>query len=438
MVRLNYVAALLLAAMWVIAIINILVDANFVSTAAVLLISAYLLISLFQSRLLTVFLTLTLILSALALSIYYGRIDALWLGLERSVLFAAFLPTLSLLRTTARGDARLENYRRRLDHVSSEARPVWIVSGAFGLASVLSVGSSAVFSSLIADNAPEKQRVAQARANICGASLAVIWSPFFVALAVVSDFLPDVPLLALMGSGVLISSVALITATKVYARDEPFWTLLQAVSALSGFALPIGAVTALVVAIRAVSPLSTIETMLLVLPVLCLGYLAVRGMMRVWTARRDVWAAMTVMHDDVATVAAAMIFGTLLGATPLLESLVPVAALAVLPNFVIVAVCIATMALLGFLAVQPLVAGTLSLIAFTSIGADISELAIGLSVLMGWSASSMLSISSLQVRVAAAQYNVRPEQLVIGRNLVFFFICLPLVVGVIITLDKFA
>gem|GEM_PF-3895911 len=428
----------LLALLWALSLSGIFFRHEIISSLSAAGVLVFLTAAYPVLRRITFAIVTTLLVAAVALAMHYERLDLLWLGLERAVMFAAFLPTLALLRAAVSKDPRLERYRERLERVSPETRPLWIVSGSFVLASVLSVGSSAIFSSTLRDDAPEVERVAQARANVCGASLALIWSPFFVALAVVSDFLPEVSLLSLVGSGMFVSVLGQILATRIYARSTPIKGNLETIAALSGFAMPVVATTILVVVARATTGLSTIQTMLVILPVLCVAYLAFRGRARTDRARRDVWDAMGRMHDDVAAVSAAMIFGVVLSGTPWMEGLEIVAFLAGFPAAAIVGACILLMALLGFAGVQPLVAGTICLIVLTGGSFGLTDLATGISVLAGWSASSMLSVSSLLVRVTAAQHGVRPEQLVVGRNMVFFAAFLPLVVMVVMAINGFA
>jgi hypothetical protein len=428
----------LLALLWALSLSGIFFRHEIISSLSAAGVLVFLTAAYPVLRRITFAIVTTLLVAAVALAMHYERLDLLWLGLERAVMFAAFLPTLALLRAAVSKDPRLERYRERLERVSPETRPLWIVSGSFVLASVLSVGSSAIFSSTLRDDAPEVERVAQARANVCGASLALIWSPFFVALAVVSDFLPEVSLLSLVGSGMFVSVLGQILATRIYARATPMKGSFETIAALSGFAMPVVATTILVVVARATTGLSTIQTMLVILPVLCVAYLAFRGRARTDRARRDVWDAMGRMHDDVAAVSAAMIFGVVLSGTPWMEGLEIVAFLAGFPAAAIVGACILLMALLGFAGVQPLVAGTICLIVLTGGSFGLTDLATGISVLAGWSASSMLSVSSLLVRVTAAQHGVRPEQLVIGRNMVFFAAFLPLVVMVVMAINGFA
>lgn len=428
----------LLCVLWAMSLIGIFYSPDIIMMMSTIGVAIYFTSACVLLRKITLLIVSLLLILAIVLSLHFERINLLWSGLGRAVMFAAFLPTLALLRSAVREGAKLEVYRRQLEQVSPKNRPIWIVNGAYILASVLSVGSSAIFSSVLREGTPENERIAQARANVCGASLALIWSPFFVALAVVSDFLPNLSLLSLIGSGVLVSLLGLFVATRIYSGVTPISGNFKPVIALSGFALPIALTTILVIVVRSAFGLSTIQTMLITLPILCAAYLAYQGRARIITARREVWSAMERMHDDVAAVTAAMIFGVVLSGTPWMDGIRIIEVLGDLPVAAIVGACVLVMALLGFVGVQPLVAGTICLIVLTSGSFGLTDLAIGISVLAGWSASSMLSVSSLLVRVTAAQHEVPPEKLVIGRNIVFFVAFLPLVVLVVMGINGFA
>lgn len=429
------VSASFLAVLWVLGLAGVAVSTPLLAAVSATVVLAMLIVSVATLRAVTLAVFAVLLVAAVALASAYGQPRLLWLGLERSTFFAAFLATLALLRASARGDPRLERYRDRLERVPVSVRPYWIVSGGFVLASVLSVGSSAVVSSAMREDAPEAERVAQARANVCGASLAIIWSPFFVAIAVVSDFMPLVPLPAIIGSGMLVGMAGLALAPVVYARGMPLRAGLAPIGALRDVALPVLAITAVVVALRSATTLSTIETMLIVLPVLCGTHLFQLGTTRLRRAAGEVWDSMTRMSQDVATVTAAMVLGTVLGGTPWMEDLALMQALSRVPTLLIVVVAITAMATLGFLGVQPLVAGTIWLIVLTGADVGLSELAIAVTVLSGWGMTAMLSLSSLNVRVTAAQHGVRPEQLVIGPNLLFFLAFVPVAVAFVMVLN---
>ncbi len=428
--------AALLSILWALGVGSILLPGPLIAFLAGAGMLVFLIPAFLFARLPTLAVSGLLLGAAATLAIAYDATPSLWRGLERSILFTAFLPTLSLLRASARGDARLEAYRARVEQVPTLRRPAWIVSGSFVLASVLSVGASAIFAPLLRQDASDDERIAQARANVCGAGLAIIWSPFFIALAVVSDFLPRVPLAGLIAAGALIGFAGMLLGTKIYAPSQPLIRLGEALAALKSFAPPILLITVLVVVVRATTQLSTIETMLLILPVLCLLRIATRPGGDFRRAGDDVWTGMMRMRDDIAVVSAAMIFGTVLTTTPWMADLGPMSFLADAPVGLLMLGTILLMAAIGFLGVQPLVTGTICLVVLTGLDLGVSDLAIGLTVLVGWSMSAILSLSSLVVRVTAGQYGVYPERLVVGRNLAFFVAFLPLALLMIWVVDN--
>lgn len=419
--------AVLLGAIWILGEARLLLPGETVRTLGGLAMAVFLIPAILYGRRATQALTLALLATALALTHFYGAWSALWGGLERAVLLVGLLLTLSLLRIALQDNQKVEAYRRRVEAQPAAERSVWILSGSYVTASLLSVGAISVFASLLPPDSSKDKRVRYARISVCGASLAILWSPFFFALAFVTEFLPGIALTALIATGFALSMAGMAIALAIVGEGtEGPRAATRALASLGEFAIPIAVVTALLVGVRALTGFSTIETMLTVLPALCVLLIAMPPSGRLQRLGSDIWGRLCRMQDEAAIVGSATVFGTVLTAAPWLQDVISPGFLAAIPGPLLILGCITFMAGAGLLGLLPLVTGTISLVVLTTFPNALSDLAVGLSVLAGWSLASMASMSSMMVLVAAAQYNIRPEWVMAGPDWRFYLVFVPI------------
>lgn len=430
-IRYECLLAALLAVIWSLALLSIVWPSLGLEAVSSTLLAVFALAAIISAPAAARVLVFGLLTGAIATAWIYDASHALWTGLERSVLFAAFLPSLSLVRGVARGEPLLALYRDRAEGAPKQSRSLWTLCGSYAVASFLALGASAIFASFQRDEAGEEARAEDARASVCGSSLAVLWSPFFVALAVVTEFIPGAGLLQVILAGFCIGAVGLIIASRVFGPREAVGNLVGPLQSLGLLALPVALVTSILALVRYIGNFSTIEAMLLVLPALCLLRATLRGRGVVAATARESWSALKRIRAEVAIITSAMIFGVVLTETPALREMMPMDAIAAAWPPALIAGCIAAMAAVASLGVHPLVTGTVALGVLTEAGPALSNLGLALTVLSGWSASSMLSMSSLMVLAAAAQYRVRPSSIVFGKSLLFFVLFLPVATAMI-------
>lgn len=431
--RLLRVTATLLALIWLLGETAIVWPNQTIRMLAGVAMAAFMIPAIVLARRPTQLLALVLLSTAFALSVSYAAWPALWRGFERAVLLAALLPTLSLLRIALHQNLRIEAYRRKVGARTSAERPVWILSGSYVMASLLSLGAIPVIASLVPAGAQEDVRLRNARAGVCGASLPILWSPFFVALALVTEYVPEVPPGALIAGGLALSALGAVVALRVHGAGSSAHTLVDALRALGGFVVPIALATVALLAVRTVTGFSTIQSILVVLPVLCALLLATPPRRGITTIVPEMWSSLCRIQDEAAIVASAIVFGTVLTAVPWMEDVTTIRLIAGLPAAMLIFGCMAFMIVGGVFGLLPLVTGTIALVVLTGTTNALNDLAIGMSVLAGWSLASMASVSSMVVLVTAGQFEVRPERLVFGRNLGFLLVFVPLC-GLAITL----
>ena len=107
------------------------------------------------------------------------------------IIFAAFLPSLWLLRATAITMPSVEKTQKLLSELISTKILSGLQVTSHILGGVLNIGTFPLLSSVIPQNAKDEIRQAAGEAAIRGMNTAVLWSPFFVSFAVGQLYLPS-------------------------------------------------------------------------------------------------------------------------------------------------------------------------------------------------------------------------------------------------------
>ena len=195
---------------------------------------------------------------AVILAVWLDGWGALWQGVEKSVIFAAFFGTLTLLRATA------------------------------------------------------DQRLGAAEACQRGMCLACLWSPFWIAMAMSYEHLPQVPLWQVLVLGLSLNALGLVTAQLMYTRDVGMAGLGRALAAFLPVVPPVALAAAVVLALKALTPFGTLQCLVLGVPVLCLAALAVQGRERLWIAVRQSATGIGAVRAEISLLTAAMALGQVL------------------------------------------------------------------------------------------------------------------------------
>lgn len=374
----------------------------------------------------------------------HGDWALLWQGWQNALVFAAFLPTLALLRGMAGDDPRLARYQETLARDDTSCGPQdrapWLLVGAYAIAGALAMGAAAVLAAFA--NKPgthepleHGERIRAGQAVVCGTGLAVLWSPFFVALAVVSQHLPALPLWQIMGTGFALSVVACVLAAVTRMSVRRPIVLWRVVLAVRPLAAPILLAALAVMTVSAVTGLPTLQTVLVVVPALCLLILPRRPSGTVGRLAGTTMGSLMRMRDEVTIVCCAMILGTVLRGTPEVATVAATLLPAGLPDALVIAAGVLGLIVSSMVGVHPLVGGVTMLALLSSTASPLPDLVIAMTVLLGWSLSSMVCIPALNVVVVASMFDTERHHLVLGDNLRFAALFVPLGVGCVVALN---
>lgn len=355
-------------------------------------------------------------------------------GLDRSLVFAALLPTLSLTRAVARGMPSVRAAQHRIAGLPQRWAGIGLLFGAHAFGSVLTTGAFALMSAVVPDDAPEPGRRAAALATLRGMNTVAMFSPFLVGFAVAYTYLPAVPVWQVFALGGALAATGHVIGLAMFARPLSVEGVRAGLGCLAPIALPMGGAAVLVVAASQVLPVSTLGAVLVVMPALAALHFAANPH-RAAPVLAETRDAMGRLGDDLAIVSAAMILGTLAETAPPIREVVAPWIAAHLPPWAAFGVTSGSMILFALAGMHPMITGTVMMAAFAGSGLAIADLPLMLAMLFGWGLGSMNSISSLSLITAAQMFRVRPLDLAFGPNLLFTLAFFLLATALLTTLN---
>ena len=409
----------LLALLWLMALVRIFWTNQVVAAVSGGLLILYIAIVFTRVRRQMQILAGLLGLLAVALAAWLGGWSAFWFGVEKSVIFAAFFGTLSLLRATADLRPEITQARRLVDRLRDDERTSGLLVGTSVLGSVLVVGVLAVFAPIVGRDAPFETRLSAAEACQRGMCLACLWSPFWIAMAISYEHLPQVPLWQVLALGLSLNALGLMMAHLMYTRAVGMAGLGRALAAFVPVLPPVTLAAAVVFALNTATPLGTLQCLVLGVPVLCFVSLVCQGGGRLKMAVSQSASGMAAVRGEISLLTAAMALGQVLvvvlaasGFGNWLADLAP-------PAWVLFLMAVGTMTVLAFAGVHQFVTATVILVLFGTVDFGIDPLLLMMSVLLGWSFTSMTGLSAVSVAVASAMFAVPVEKVAYGPNLRF-------------------
>jgi hypothetical protein len=278
------------------------------------------------------------------------------------------------------------------------------------------IGGYVIARSALPPRLPEEQRVRLAESAVLGLGLAACWSPFFLASAIASQLVPAVRAWQLVALGLGFAALGWTVTRLMFFRRLDVAAPLRGVAT---FAMPSAVLVALVVAVSLVTGLRSLEAVVLVVPPVCLGYLATLGRQPALRALRRLPSTLARVSDEVIVFTTAMSVGAVVagsGAGQALSQLL--VGLAETPLLLILAE-VALIAGAGYAGLHPLISVTLMVPLLAEAHRLLSSLVAAYIVVFGWLLSSLVAIWTLPVASAATNFGVPVRRLALGRNLRF-------------------
>lgn len=409
----------LIAVLWPLVIVSLAFPSETLKTVMSALLAVYVALSLVWARWQVKVLCGALGLLSFGLAATFAAWDGFLGGLGRALIIAAFMPAIVLLRATAEQRREITAARRVFAGLDDRARDRSVLVGAHLIGSVLIIGIFALLAPILGrggDEAARRRTIGVALRGIC---TAVLWSPFFVGMGLANEYLPGVELAAIMPMGLGFAALALIISHLMFDRAGGVLGLLRAIG---GFVpvLPAVAVAAgIVIALTAFTALTTLQALVVGMPALCIAVLASMGREPAASAFRASREGLGNVGNEIAIVALAMMLGSVVesaigqGAASQWLAGIDLAP----PAWIALAVFAVTAG--GLVGLHPIVTVTVMLALFRTLPTGLADVVLMQTALFGWSFGTMVSVSAISIATASAMFDVPPERLVRGENLLF-------------------
>lgn len=340
-------------------------------------------------------------------------------GLERALVFGAFLPSVLLLRATVENSPRIASLREGVEALDGQARENWMVCGSHALGSVLNVGTMGILAPVLGRDASASDRVALAAASVRGVGTAVMWSPFFVSLGFVSHLVPSVKLWEVMALGAGLALAGLALSGRMFTPNLGVAGFLASTGRLLPLVVPTVVIVGTILAVATALSLSGPAAVAAGVPLLCAAYLAFAGRARAARVARDTLRSFGRLADEMIIIVGATVLGTVIARIP------EAAAIAgtLTPSFLSGTSLIITLMLLliagGLAGLHPMIGATILLPILAGGAFGVRDVVLVETAVFAWGLSATVSIWTLPVAVASSMFGVPLRALATGRPLRF-------------------
>ena len=287
------------------------------------------------------------------------------------------------------------------------------------IGALLIVGVLAVLAPIQKNDASDQER--RDAAEVCqrGMCLATLWSPFWLAMAVATQHLPNVPLWRIMALGLPMAAGGLLLSPVMFARGIGLGGLWRAVLALRPVVFPVALCAATITRLAGFTSLTTIQSVAIAVPPLCAIGLIGLGLRAMKSAAGDAVRCMATVADEIVLLTVALALGRVLelvlaeiGMTETIAALNP-------PALLLIAVTVIGITAASLAGIHQVVSMTVMLVLLAPLQSGLSDLALMEAALVGWAFASMIGVSAVSVATAGSMFRIPMEQLVLGPNLKF-------------------
>ncbi|MGE3711781.1 MAG: hypothetical protein AB7G35_19210, partial [Hyphomicrobiaceae bacterium] len=404
---------------WAVVIVRLVWPAAAPPPVGAILMAAFLLAAVTRVHRRTLILCSILGTLALVLAAVTREWWRLVLALDGAVSFAAFFGTILVLRATADRRPETGTARDLFKTITPAQQSSAFLIGAHLIGAVLVVGALAVLAPIQDKDASDAERLAAAESSQRGLCLAPLWSPFWIAMAVVYQYLPAVPLWQVLATGLPLAVLGLMLAQLMFARGMGLKRLWQATAGLAPIIPPVAICAVVIAVVASFTTLSTLDAVIACTPVLCAAAILMTSRTALVSAVGAVYRGIGGVSDEVALVTLSLALGRVLEKA-LGDAGVPGMITALqLPHesyIVLLTVIVAATSLIG---IHQIVSITVLLVLLVPLSGGVAGVITMQSALLGWTFASMVGITAVSVAGASAMFRVPMPQLSYGENLKF-------------------
>ncbi|MFC3293635.1 hypothetical protein [Modicisalibacter luteus] len=365
--------------------------------------------------------------TAIGLIYHSQQWSAIAEGLERAAMISAFLASLYVLRTVIQTAPQLSEIHALFTTLGSLPRRgmVQLLGIFFGVP--LAVGAVSVIAPLATHQGHDVHTQEDiAGWSIRGIGLSVLFSPFTVAMGIVTASLGDrLPLGLLMFIGVVLASALLgfsfLSGKCRLPRGLPlrFW------KALLGVLAPVLALVLLNLMLylkAGLNPLSAATLFIIPLALIIAIHRGGAARRTMLSLTKAYWSS---FDGEIAIFSGALVFAAAVTSTPEVQEVVSLLAYSLGAN-ILISLTVLAIAIPASLGLHMVVPATITLTLFGPVmPSDLHVALLGLAALIGWAYGAMAALGSLAFLTACRAFSVSPTALAKGENMRFMasFIC---------------
>lgn len=412
-------AGRLFVGLWALVVLGLALPSWALRTAAEATLAALMALALLKASphirvLATVLLGLTLL-----LTLHAGSLDPIERGLRAALAVGAFLPVIALVRVTVLASPTVPAIRERVGAMTDPERRAWMTGGAHLLGAILMMGYVAVLRPLLAPSIDPDQRRVLAECGARGLGLAVVWSPFFVASAVAGQLVPGVPAWQTVVVGLVLAALGGAIANRMFNPSIDLHQLARTALRLRPIGLPTLLLVGVVVATGALTGWSALQSVIVVVPVVCAAYLVGFAPAAARRALPEVAAVSGRMGDEVLILSASTVFGAAIAGFAMPDGITQTLQALGGQPWLVIALSVMTITGLGIAGLHPMVSASVVVPTCLALGLPIAPVVLAQVVVLSWALSAMVSAWTLPVVVTAGAFDVPVRRLVFGPNLRF-------------------
>ena len=314
---------------------------------------------------------------------------------------------------------QIANARELFERLEPDHRLGGLLVGTHLLAVVLGPGAYAITAPIVGASKVEEEHLAAMRACHRGGGLAGLWSPFWIAMALSSQYVPGVPLWQIMALGMSMAVCALTASHVLYSKEPGITLLWRALRSLQPIVPPVAVCVLLVAVLSGITVLSSLEALIVSVPALCLLTLLPKGRRALRTTLANTYRGAAYIGNEITILTVSLALGGVVrhvfaqtGITGWIGGLD-------LPAVAVIAIIIGTVSLGALAGVHQIVSVTFLLTVFSDLPGRVADVVLIQTALVSWSCSSMIGLSAIMVATATTMFRVPPEKVILGPNLQF-------------------
>lgn len=404
-------SAALLSIVWASEVIRIFHPMQWLTSLGALCLATYMTMALGRAsaHIRAVF-VLALAASA-GMAFHLGSPGALLAGFDKGQIFGAFLPAALLLRATVESSPRLETIRVSLRELPAAAVLSGTQLSSHTMGSVLNAGAAAILAPVVAPGADSARRAELARSCARGIGGAVMWSPFFPALAFTGQLVPQEPLWQAMVIGAGLAVLGFGLSYAIFTPSLRPGALFASVRALQPLFGPVSLLIAAVVGSTIAFGWNGLQSVAFLVPLICAGYLAHAGWAQIRRAAASATSAFALLSNELLIVVGATILGSSIAALPEVREL----GAALDPNVVagplLLAAVILALLLLGQAGLHPMIGASVVVPLVAAGDFGVCGPVLVAAAVFAWALFGSTAIWALPVVASARFFDVHPREM---------------------------